>query len=189
MKPSLLWFLVSVLHVNGSSDHQQFFWHGFTMSEFFILWIFRLPSFGYQAVLSNKCSCIFYFPEPFHLNYTWGHPLFSQNSALLSSTMNIMKSDTSLIFFFFFFTLVGDFSLLPRCLKHSSSFKFRCLTRKYIYIKYSKSEFLGIQCFPSDCRFSSFFTSGTCSYLTALGTSSLSFAGFSLCGISRVLKC
>ena len=71
--------LASVLCVNGFSDHQQFFWHGFTMLAFFILWIFRLPSFGYQAVLSNKCAWIFCFPEPLYLNCTWGHPLFSQN--------------------------------------------------------------------------------------------------------------
>lgn len=110
--------LASVLHVNGSSDYQQFFWHGFTMLAFFILWIFRLPSFGYQAVLSNKCSWIFCFPEPLHLNCTWGHPLFSQNSALLSSTMNIMKSDTSWIFFFtlcrwFFSFCLEVWSILP----------------------------------------------------------------------------
>lgn len=128
-------------------------------------WAFTLElHLGPSSLLSKLCTVVFHS----EYNEIWYQPHF---------------------FLFFFLPLVGDFSLLPRCLKHSSSFKFRCLTRKYLYIKYSKSEFLGIQCFPSDCRFSSFFTSGTCSYLTALGSSSLSFAGFSLCGISCVLKC
>ena len=62
-----------------------------------------------------------------------------------------------------FFTPCWWFFFLPGCLKHSLSFKFKCLTRKYLYVKYSKSKFPGIQCFLSTCRFSSFFTLGMCS--------------------------
>ena len=99
LKPSLLW-LFSI-----SSTCEWIQWLSTVLLAWFhyaciILWIFRLLSFGCQAVLSNKCSWIFCFPEPLHLNCTWGHPLFSQNSALPSSTMNIMKSDSSLIFFY-----------------------------------------------------------------------------------------
>lgn len=71
-------------------------------------------------------------------------PSSSQNSALLSSTMNIMKSDTSQIFFLPF---VGDFFLLPEVWSILPLFKFRCLGNTS-YIKYSQNHtFLGSNVF------------------------------------------
>lgn len=123
-------------------------------------WAFTLElHLGPSSLLSKLCTAVF------HNEYN--------------------ESDTSRIFFLPF---VGDFFLLPRSLKHSSSFKFRYLGNTFI-LNILNQTFLGIQCFPSDCRVSSFFTSGTSPYIAALGTSSLSLAGFSLWGVSRVLKC
>ena len=76
--------------------------------------------------------------------------------------------------------------LQPLFLVSFSYFIITWLSSSFIYVPIncvpiiSSSDFLGLQCFPSDCRFSSFFTSGTSSYTAAPDMSSLSFAGFSL---------